>query len=351
MKMLFRRKAVAGGIHMREKKKNILYILSILSAFFAVVLSEAMPNLTLKILFVICLSAGAICLLSYLNDREPRKKWAAVALAAVTVILLAIPLLRGGSLSDYFVIIGNYVMGKEEAASLSDASVEKICDKLEETTDAVTGRIGDMEQGISDLRSEIMEYQALEQQIAEMAAEASLLSTEQKELTFLSQWTNQNEVNDIVEKIKEEQEKEDGTLTFPDLLSDRHDVELFYKMLISNHTFYYCNIIQAFRIYGIDCDEMHIDEYTLMAWDSETLFALLSMRDKMELPTGEEETKEDWHLQFNDYKIEMEEYSDICEYGGWRMSYENQTASEVMESLNRRINSYYKKLHINFKDA
>ena len=72
------------------------------------------------------------------------------------------------------------------------------------------------------------------------------------------------------------------------------------------------------------------------------------MKKSLELELVENPIYPSKYLKYNDYKITMNEYSDLFNYGNWRFFYENTSAQEIEQKFNDQIMGYYKRFHLNF---
>ena len=118
---------------------------------------------------------------------------------------------------------------------------------------------------------------------------------------------------------------------------DLYEIELMYKLFLSEEYYKYKNVISAFEQYGINRDELSINEYTLELWDIEILYAYYNMYSNVE----ENENKV---YPFDTYKmkeIDTFDYNDHC------MIYRNDTYDFIYKDLERRINKIIRKMNRN----
>lgn len=314
------------------KKDIVKNIVSLAGAVIAGIIAEAIPNVVLRLVFILFLF---MTLIFYLQNSRMVSRWKDIAVGvtgAITVIILIVSIVIGGT-GNFWKQLQNFVavdMNQEAESVVFSDGLKQI------------------EEKIDDLSAAVNEYEKTERQINNMETELTKLSSGFGEYQFWNRKENQKEIEEICEKIPTLMiEKDEEENLFPNLLQDKREVELFYKMRLSRGQYYYCNIIDAFKMHGIDCEEMSIDEYSLLLWDVEMLFATYSMRkDAEELEKGVIFEEVVYH--FDDYKIIMSEYSDTFDYGGWRQYFDNISADDVKEKLDSRIMEYYKKINMNF---
>lgn len=304
------------------KKEDMGIGLSILATLLSVVISEAMPNLFLKLLFIITFSLEVILLLNFLNSKNndsentrssnTKKKIILYILGIVIVIMLILPCISTGSLDNYFISIKEFLHIENE-------------EKNKQVMYNISEEISEINDNILKLHQNFSEYQ------------------------FFKSKEDQQQIDLILDDILTlNEEKEGETPIFSDLKDNKHSLELFYKMKLSNKSYYYYNIIKAFEAYGIDCEKFSINEYVLALWDVESLYALYNMRKSLENDLANNTFYEENCLSYDEFKMNMSEYSDTFSYDDWYLPYRNKTVSEIMESLDSVIISFYKKFYMNF---
>ena len=137
---------------------------------------------------------------------------------------------------------------------------------------------------------------------------------------------------------------------FLNLETNNYEIELFYKMFLGDEIYYYHDIIKALEECGINCEQLSINEYDLMCWDIEELFATYNMKEDIQNDLNKKVFYTQKIFKYNDYKISISEYNDTFDYEGWTRSFENKTAEEINEKLNEVIMRYYKKFNKNFRE-
>lgn len=162
---------------------------------------------------------------------------------------------------------------------------------------------------------------------------------------------DENEVSIILQQIEKEYNdynNENDDDYFLDLKLDPYLLEIFYKMYISEKPYYYCNIIKAFKEYGIDDEKINIDENDLLIWDIERLYATYNMKNSIINELGSDEIIDEKIFKYNDFRASVNRYSDTFDYGSWRRYFIERTAKDIDDILNTTIMNYYKKFIINF---
>lgn len=193
------------------------------------------------------------------------------------------------------------------------------------------------EASLAALWSDIDGASKTAEELSEMMQSQALLSTA----------SDPDEVQAVLDKM--EQDKEVIEQSFPGITTDSGTVMLFYKMRLYERIWHYSSIVKAFQIYGIDCQALGIDEYTLLIWDIENLYNIYSMKKELEKDLKDDTFYAEKKLYFDDHKMEnMNEYSDLSDYREWNFSYENKTARELERILADHIMNYYKRFVLNF---
>lgn len=166
---------------------------------------------------------------------------------------------------------------------------------------------------------------------------------------FLSEEIDSAEVQQLHDLLEERQ----GLIEeqFPDIKTKRTDLELFYKTKAYDWIYHYSSFISAFEDYGIDCDQLGVDRYTLMLWDTENLYILYSMKKELEPDLADNKWYESKGLKFDSNKSSKDQYSDLLDYGGWNFSYHNVYAEDLEKSHHEYVMNFYKRFHMNFAKA
>lgn len=327
------------------RKETVGVIVSVMTALVSGVIVEAMPNLVLRILFII---GVCLTLALYLLRQKIRWQWKDIAIGVVgtiTVLILVISVAVGGS-DHFWQQLGKFIMPGAEKEEAQEAEAQQVIVMQEAQIAELNNEIKSLEEKIDALLANTQDYENLELQMDSLGQELKALSNGFSGYQFRSGMENLKEAEEIYEKILELVEA-NGQVIFPDLKEDKQEVELFYKVRLVDKEYHYCNIISALEMYGVDCEKMSIDEYQLALWDIETLFIHYSMYKKAtELEKGV--ALEEAVFEYNDYRISMSEYSDTFDYGRWRQNFANFTADEILDSLDKAMLKFYKKLNMNF---
>ena len=106
----------------------------------------------------------------------------------------------------------------------------------------------------------------------------------------------------------------------------------------------------VFKAFDIDCEKYGIDEYMLVLWDDEVLFATYNIRKSLENELAENAFHEEWSGKLNEYKMERNKYSDVFNYGDYSYTYEKYTTSQIMEHMSINVMAFYKKYNMNFRE-
>ncbi len=245
--------------------------------------------------------------------------------------------MSNGSLSGFITRIKNSLTAQQADSSVISASLET---QLEPYLQDFDTKIAAIEQKIDSTNNNIED---LTNDMGTINGSLDLITANLENIYFNNN-INDIEVNDIIGQIEKYYEK--NSSSFENLKTDIYSLQLFYKMFLTEDTYYYCNIIKAFQEYGVDIDKLEINEYTLVVWDIQTLFATYGMK-KSNMANFSNESQE-IQFKYNDNRVNMAKYSDTFDYGNWRRNYAEYTAEEVDERLDDIIMAYYKKFIINF---
>lgn len=146
--------------------------------------------------------------------------------------------------------------------------------------------------------------------------------------------TDQLEIDQIIKRIDDFR---DYTQEYPNFETDLYEIELMYKMFLSEEYYKYKNIILAFKQYGVNCDELLINENILELWDIEILYTYYNMYNNIE---GNERKI----YSFDEYKMKE---IDTFNYHGHSMIYSNDTYNFIYKDLENRINKIIRKMNRN----
>lgn len=313
------------------KNENAKIVLSTLAALLSTILSDAIPNLYIRLAFIICFVAGLMVVLSAPSEeRRHKKKLAAgMCMAASFLLLMSSTLTNDITARDYIMHVRNFFIQKDGDA-LTYASHYQQMRSINQSIDRLT----------ADFKNE-----PYKQKLDELDDNIQKLIFDINTYRFWEDKEDQQEVDAILKEIRKE-----GSpfLTQP---LDAWQTEVAYKMWLSMLPYHYYNIIKAMESMGIDCTSYEIDEYKLIIWDTERLFAYYNMKKNMETKLAENKTYELLEQFYNDYKVRHERYEDDFDYKEWNVKSENTDTISIMAYLDKQIMSYFDKFSINFKPA
>jgi len=333
------------------KKGYTEIVIPVLVTLLSTVISDAMPNYLLRLLFIALLTSGCILFLNYMDNRQTWKLILLSGMGVTACILLAVPVIQDKTAAGYFSRVRDFFTEKEEPPSPSELYAEDICNRIEASGLAVTAKITETEESLQALYDKAQASEKAEQELESIAWGISALSESYGNHNFFYDLEDSEEVYEILGDIESNNVDDDGEWLFPSLTEERYEVELFYKMKLSSLPYAYCNIIKAFGEYGIDCETMDIDEYDLALWDTEMLFSIYNMKKVVEPYIFENSSQTEWHLKFNDNKMQTDGHKDNLDYKDWSFNYTDKPVGEMDGVLDNWINAYYKKFHINFQDT
>ena len=307
-------------------QKHAELIISCIVGLLSLVLSELLPSPIAKLVFILLV---IICIVLFVMGQEKGSRtmqYASSVLSAGLILSLMVCAISPEFPSQALEWIKGQPQGEpEETPSPEelywenrigrDASLEKLMDDMTRASQAA----GEL--------SETLHPQAL-----------------------LSTSSDPDEVQAVLDKMEENKEALENS--FSTIKTDRDTVMVFYKMHLYCQTWHYSSMITAFEAYGIDCQGLGIDEYTLLIWDVENLYNLYSMKKELEADWGPNTFYTKKVLYFNNHKMDdMNEYSDLFDYGGWNFGYENMTAQNMEGFFNEHIMHYYRRFLLNFSRA
>lgn len=316
---------------MQTANKNIQSSVPVILMGCLGILSTATPGLALKLLFLFC-GAGEIVLCFYgeLIKSKRMHKILICANGSVFSIIFLWSVISAGSLAAYGARVQTFFQPE-----ILDGAVEEVYQEVNSETVYI-------EQEIS----------ASVTMVGQILDELEHSTGDLKEYLFLSSRYDPKEVEKIATVIRDELEKDakDEDPSFKEIKTNEHIVELFYKMKICRQLCQYINCIKALESVGIDCKAMSIDEYTLMRWDTEILFAIYSMRlERLNDVAQGVVYDEIQKFYYRDYKIKLDQYSDSFDYGNWHKLFDPDSAENIVSYLDDQIMEFYQKFYMNFQ--
>lgn len=288
-----------------------------------IILAEAMPNLTIKLLFIVFVSVEIVLYFKYKNIQSIKDKMPMYIIGCIIVIMLLISIVDTDSFTG-FVQIKEFFSSEPSETVDYISIIEGQNDEIDQKIKEVNDKMADSINAFKEVSNDFSRY------------------------GFLYAKENQQEIETILQKMIDiNNENSDA---FPNLKTNKHEIELFYKGKLTEEPYFYCNIIKAFEAYGINCKELSIDEYVLMLWDTQCLYIIYSMKKDLEDDLKSNTFFDERSFDYNDYKINMNENSDTFDYEDWRYTYTNKTAKEISKEMSNIIINYYKKFSMNFRD-
>lgn len=328
-------------------------VFPVLGALFIYAVSGGISNKMCRwafVLFAIC----AIVLFSAGYGQEDGRKRMMPGMFGVlaAAVLIGASIKEGKTMKDYAAEVDAF-FGLDDKEGMQPPYDEE--DRQEADMSQSEQEEGQLEQGVQELnenvqklQSAMKEYGTYEEAVRELESSIAALSEQAGTDGLQESGENAKEQEEIREKIREYMEK--GADDFPDLLTDKSQVEFFYKMLLCRDAWHYENIIAAMEDCGIDCRAMGIDVYTLVSWDTDELVALYNMRKSQEERLAED-AKGTFRLGYNEYRANFSSYIDTLDYGGYGYTFEDQSTSEAMKFLDGHIMKHYKKYIMNFRES
>lgn len=314
-------------IQIQLRKSDIEIILSALTTLIATVISDVIPGLTVKLLFILFYMAGVITFLLYIGEENTWKRF------GIPCFFLAgaVAFLVGASWA-------NELSGKAYMEQI--AAFFRAEESRQEQDHFYYPEIADINDSVKAL-AEDQSVDLLEQDLSAMNLRLVGMLGDIEKYRFWESKKDPGEVAEILDEVGTFlKDREDFSN-----LNDRDTVELLYKMRIAHKLYHYKNILAALEAMGIDCEALEIDEYTLVCWDTEKLFSTYNMRKELEDEWAEEVYHE--RFDYEQYKVRTEEYSDTFDYGNWGWSIEEST-NEAKIWVDKRMMEFYRKFKMNF---
>ena len=299
--------------------------LNILTAMVAVVLTTGMPNAKWQIIFIIFYLIWIYLFSNYRGQTNLLKKIGCWITGIFCVAIIGFSIYGLGSIENYLKKVVNtfFDVKQNTNSQLSEQYVEYFEDIEEQLIKA------------EDINEQLKK---VNENINILDEDIGNLSNDIKVFYFVSNKWDHSQIDEILGILNEEYYPEE----FNDLRNNTYQIELYYKVRLSERKYYYYNVIQAFEKFGINCKKFNIDENDLLVWDLHRLYILYQMKDsiKEQLDSEKEFGK---RLNNEDFKIKKEEYGDSIYYKRWGRSYEEYTPKEIDKFLNDEIMDYYDK--------
>ena len=327
-------------------KDDYKYMISIISTLIAVIISSCISTSIFQILFIFIFVLICYLIISNLNNYKKWKKILIFASCIFEAFIIIYSISAIGSVGSFLSNIVDFFIRDESnntELSINDTSVNNLYLDINEQVSQIMTEIGEMNHDIANLDYSIEDLNTnvvkMDENIYEMAN--NLGNPYIRDI-------DDNEVDKFLQLIEKYfNEKKDS---FSDLQTDPYLIELFYKMYISNEPYYYCNIIKAFNEFGIDTEKYDISENDLFVWDIEILYITYNMKNSILNELESDEIIDKKEFKYNDFRVDMNRYSDTFNYDNWQRTYTECTMKQIDKWLNNIINVYYKKLIMNFSN-
>ena len=304
-------------------QKHAELIISCIVGLLSLVLSELLPSPMAKLVFILLV---IICIILFFLGQEKNRR----AMQYVSGLLgagLILALMVCAISPEFPSQVLDWINGRSQDGTVEEPAPEEQYWQNRSSRDAsLENLLGDMTSasGVADKLSEALPSQAL-----------------------LSTSSDPAEVEAVLAKMEEDRETLESS--FPNIKTNRDEAMLYYKMKLYSEVWRYSSMITAFQAYGIDCQGLGIDEYTLLVWDAENLYNIYSMKKELEEDWGPDTFFSKKELYFNEHKMDdVGDYSDLFDYGNWNFGYENRTARDLEDTFNGHIMAYYRRLLLNF---
>lgn len=356
----------------KKKDKYTEIVVALTVGLLPMLISDMIPEKTYRNVFIICIMVSAVTFTGFRSRKEKWKKGVPVACAVVAGLILLCSLfgtetgpedLAGTGNESEMIDSGEEAKeyGQQKEGEEADLQEEEEAGRQKTEAGGLQGdeqsvyaasceTIATANEQIADLIRQREEGSLAGQELGEAQTVILRLSEEMNQERFWESRRDEKEAEEALRYIEERWEtiEEKDRVDFDDLGTDRNQVELFYKIKISEGNYFYCNMIRAMEDYGIDCEGMGIDEHVLFGWDVDRLFALYDMRKGMELRLTEEELIEEWAEDYNNHRASVSGSSDVFDYGGWNRNYKDRNVRYIVNDLERTLVNYFTKFHKNF---
>lgn len=324
------------------KKDDLLNMLPILVGLLGTIVSDLIADRVFRVLFVLAVMTGIAAFFVYDGRDEKKKKGVSGMCGGVAVVILFLSLWGNGITADDFVgHLLQFIGARAEESTAAE-------DCFQQAADA--NRV------IESMLASAGQDSGYLQRLGEIGTEVSQLSeTVQKEQWWESR-EDQKEIDQILSVIEKgvakTQNDNSDKLLYPDPRLDIRSAQLFYKLWISKEAgaVGYYNMVKAMEGYGIDCERLEIDEYTLICWDVDRLFATYNMRKRALQELEADTLYEERYFYYRKDKAATEEYQDHFDYRDWRRYFTDRKGGEIFAFFDGDIYGYYDRFYANFGD-
>ena len=326
-------------------KEEMWMTVSITGVVLSVILAWGMPYPWLRLIFIACAVLTAIS--SYIVRKSGSREYLpgmVISIAGMGCILAA-SIVIVGSPAAYFNSVALLLRnGQPQGVEEEDMPEEESL-----FYDAVDSVLAE-----NNVRQQRLDQVSV--WLYDMNSNIETLLEYQEEEQFWKAKSDPAEIEKIFRIIDQQYQKTEASFT--ELKTDERSVELFYKIVLADKPYAYCNIISAMEAYGIDCEKFSIDERRLVVWDTEKLFACYSMLDSLGMDIAQDITYEGnaemdgkpvRQFMYNQYRImDRNQYSDTLNYNNWNWYTSDLSAQKIGSKIDNRIMAYYKKFLLNF---
>lgn len=125
---------------MKWLKEEAPIIVSIVVTLISAIISEALPNVWMKVLFIVIFVTGVVFFLSYINDPDKRgsKKVAILICAVCSLFILVVPAMVNNTAGDYVSRLREFFRSARNEDMIDQEEVETVLAVIKER--AVRGR-------------------------------------------------------------------------------------------------------------------------------------------------------------------------------------------------------------------
>lgn len=306
-----------GKEQLSESTRGVIISCSV--TMLSALLSEFLPNRGLQLIFVAILIVGIALYLMGQEKNNRKYLYVSCGLGGVLLVMLLV-----------------FSISPNLPQVVADWFARESSDSTENETPAAAR--DDLLKSQADLTAALSKLQSkMDRTVSGVAEMVGALDSD----GLLSGRSNSDEVRSVLDKLMESEELLNST-------SSRDDVMLCYKKLLYEMVCRYGSILQAFEEYGIDCTALGIDQYDLIRWDLQKMYNIYSIKKDLDAALAENPYYPSKTFRFNDYRVKMNEYSDVFDYGVDNFTLEKRDAKYWEKYLNDKIMKYYEKFRLNF---
>ena len=313
----------------KEKDKDLMPVLSIIATLLPTVVAFGASTTGLRIAAIVLYIIIAAFVYNYQHKKTELKKKVIIVASVFEMAIVISSIVDVGSFAGYLGRIKSFVFVENEADNerINKSDLDEYYASLENSIEDIDNMIASLNEGINQTNENIYLF---DDYVDYIQSKKSI---------------NRNEVEEIVLKIEEITSANDDYIY--NFRTDRYFVQLYYKMFLAENPWYYCNILEAFEEYGIDVDNLEIDEHVLLTWDIHLLYNTFNMKER-NIPNLNSDNIIDCVVHnYNDNRMNTEKYSDAFNYAGWCKSYENKTGDQINGDLNIAIDNLCEKIIMN----